>query len=259
MMLTLAAESLLIATGIFPKKSPSDADIRRATTIHGRVEAAIKAFLKQEEPEPYEWEMPPEQGELHQQILAPLEFKDDPNDALPAELFGQWILLLGRARQYIADKWPIYDAEALVPTNYELDANELGDVWELVRAVDGVDGVISDLKSGTLSPPQVAAFAACYPDFYTLVAGGAGMTPDSPIPILHEQLAPLAANGWEPSAEQEDMIRVLQQIPDRAPIIVQLPPQQQPQQKRKTPLPSKAAQISRTRDEALEAKQQQEK
>ena len=256
-MLTLAAESLALATGLFPKHAPSPADIKRATTIHGRVEAAIKAFLKQEEPEPYEWEMPPDQGELHQMLLAPLEFADDPNDALPAELFGQWILILGRARQYAADKWPIYDAEALTPTNYELDPNELGDVWEIVRALDGVDGIIGDLKSCTLSPAQVTAFAACYPDFYTLIAGGAGMTPDSPIPILHENLAPMAAKGEEPTVEQEDMIRVLQQLPDRAPIVVKLPQQQQ--QGRKSPLPSKAAQVSRTRDESLEAKQQQEK
>jgi len=257
MMLTLAAESLALATGLFPKRAPTESDIRRATTMHGRVEAAIKAFLKQEEPEPYEWELPPEQGELHRMLLAPLELQDDPNDSLPAETFGQWLLILGRARQYVADKWPIYDAEALTPMNYELDPNELGDVWELVRALDGVDGLIGDLKSCTLSPAQVAAFSACYPDFYTLVAGGAGMTADSPVPILHEHLAPMAAKGEEPTIEQEDMIRVLQQLPDRAQIVVKLPQQQA--QGRKSPLPSKAAQISRTRDESLEAKQQQEK
>lgn len=262
-MITLAAESLALATGLFPKRAPSEADIRRATKIHGRVEAAIKEFLKQEQAEPYEWELPPEQGELHQMLLTPVAFEDDPTDSLSPELFGQWIMIVNRARQYAAAKWPIYDAQALTPANYELDPNELGDVWEIVRALDGVDGLIGDLKSCTLSPQQVAAFAECYPDFYTLVAGGAGMQADSPIPILHEHLFALVSKGEEPTAEQEDMIRVLQQLPDRAPIIVQGPqPQQQPQQqpgKKAPPAPQKAAQISRTRDEALEAKQQSER
>jgi len=255
---TLAAEALALATGIFPKHAPSVAEVKRAATLHGRLEAAFKKFLTQEEPEEYEWELPPEQGELHRQLLEPLEGDEWAPLHVPPEIFGQWLIIINRARKYIADKWPIYPAEGLTPANYELDSSELGDVWELVRALDGLDGIIGDLKSHTLSPAQMAAFSECFPDFYAVAVGGDGLD-EGEVPLLFSLLVGMLKSEQEITADQEDMIRVLQKQPDQEPILV-TQPQPAPQSKKPAQASAeKESQSTMTRTEVLESKQQRGK
>lgn len=255
---TLAAESLALATGIFPKRAPSEADVRRAVKMHGRIEAALKWFLNNDAAEPYEWEMPPPQDELHSDVLTPLEGdKWDAHHLDPATL-GQWLIIVNRARQYIADKWPIYPSDGLALANYELGDSELDDVWELTRSLDGLDGITSDLKSHALAPEQVAAFAACYPDFYEVTIGGANSPPGASTPILFELMTELGDGLHELTSDHEDMLRVLQQLPDQAPIITS--PSPSPQSKKPvTASVQKLAQSSQTHSEVLETKQQQGK
>jgi hypothetical protein len=246
---TLPAECLALTTGIFPKKPPSVADVARALKLHKRVESAIIEFLAEGKPQRFEWTRPPQQEELHMDLVTPVDGLSWQAEHLPLEVLPQWLMVVNQARKYCADKWPIYNADGLQPANYALADDELGDIWELVRAVDGIDAFFSDLKSSTLSPAMVAAVQSCFPDYYETVKT-----------ISFDALAGFLAKKKTITPAQEDMIRVLLQIPDEAPITVTQAPQTPTTTKPKKPTKSaneKLATASRTRQEAYEAQQQQ--
>ena len=133
---TLPAECLALTTGIFPKKPPSVADVARALKLHKRVESAIIEFLAEGKPQRFEWTRPPQQEELHMDLVTPVDGLSWQAEHLPLEVLPQWLMVVNQARKYCADKWPIYNADGLQPANYALADDELGDIWELVRAVE---------------------------------------------------------------------------------------------------------------------------
>ena len=246
---SLAAECLALATGIFPKRPPSLADVNRASKIHARVETALRAFLRADKPEKWEsWQRPPDQDELHEQLCTPVDGKDWIAEWLPPEVMPQWLIVINQARKYVADKWPIWNADSFTPANYSLSRDEYGDMWELVRSIDGEENFLADLRSHVLSPAQVEAMKACYPDFYETCF--ASQSTDV-VPVLFEQLVSLATQKKSLTWQQEDMVRVLLGMPDEAAITVSqpAPPPRQPS----NPRPSRMAGQSRTRNENIEA------
>lgn len=215
----LQEECLALATGLLTTSPPSESDVNRAEKLLNKVEMHIRAFLKAETPDKWEcWERPPEQSELRQDLLKtfdPEELLDEPSAAGP-ELLGKWILVLTNARQYVTKKWPVYDEQALTPANYELAPDEYGDVWELTRAVDGIENLFGDWRSHMLSAEQVEAARACYPDFMATVDE-----------MLMDELAAHIAKKRKLTWQQEDQIRVMRNLPGEEPITVQAPPPRQ--------------------------------
>jgi hypothetical protein len=209
---TLPAEALCLSTGLFAKHAPTPADTVRASKLHAKVEAALKRFLRGDKPEKWEaWQRPPGQEDLHQDLVTPTTGEGWQVEHIPDPIiYPQWILVVNGAKKYLADKWPIFNAEGLTPANYALADDEYGDVWELVRAVDGLDNFLADFESYVLTREQVEAFQACYPDFYESIDG-----------IVFEQLVALVRSKKELGWEREDMIRILRSLPDEDPIIVQ--------------------------------------
>lgn len=246
---SLPAECLALVTGIFPKRPPTSAEVARATKLHARVESAIREFYAEEKPQKYEWLRPPPQDELHRDLATPVDSQDWPEDGLPFHIVPQWLIVVNQARKYAADQWPIYNADSLEPANYALANDELGDVWEIVRALDGIDAYFSDLKSYTLSPAMVTAVRTCFPDYYDTIQE-----------IMFSNLVTALGKKRTITPEQEDMIRVFAQIPDEAPITIKQAAPQPTMTKPKRPTKSpneKLASTSRTRQEAYEAQQQQ--
>jgi hypothetical protein len=239
---TLPAEALALATGLFPRHPPTYAQVQQAANVPARARAAIKAFLSADKPEPVIWERPPEQEKLHQDLLAPL---GEPAwagmaDHLPMEMLPQWMLVLGNARQYAANKWPTYDAPDLIPANYGLSTDELGDVWEIVRALDGAKSFWADLQAHCLAPAQVAAVAACYPAWYADIDTA-----------VFAELVKVVERKQHLTWQQEDQLRVLRGLPDEAPLTASQPKAPPPRQG--AGLGDKAAQRLRTRDERLDS------
>jgi hypothetical protein len=217
---TLPAECLALVSGLFPRRPPTLADADRAARVVKRVEAAVKRFIRAEEPAPWEaWQRPPGQEDLHRDLLDELDVERwDLTDSVAPVVYGQWIIIVERARQYVRDRWPTYDdPDSLGPANFALAEDELMDVWELVRSLDGIDNVLSDFESYVLTREQVEAVAACYPEFYAQVCA-----------IVREQLAELQTKGKDVSWQKGDILRVLLSIPDAAPLASQATTQQQP-------------------------------
>ena len=215
----LPEECLALAGGLLQTKPPSDAEIRRAEKLLNKVETHVKAFLAAEGPDKWEcWERPPAQDELRESLLKPLDHESiEEEHRLPAELLGKWALVSENAKRYVLEKWPVFDEQSLEPANYELASDEYGDVWEIARAVDGIENLFGDWRSHRLSAEQVEAATACYPDFMAAVDE-----------ILFDALSDHLAKKKKLTWQQEDQIRVLRSLPGEEPINVQMP---QPRQK----------------------------
>jgi hypothetical protein len=241
---TLPAEALVLVTGLFPKKPPSPAHVQQALNMHARAASAIKAFLNAEKSEKVEWEKPPEQEELHKDLLAPLGDQNWAVDHLPMEIVPQYLIVINQARKYCADKWPIYDASGLLPMNYALSQDELGDIWEIIRALDGIKNFFDDLKAHCLTPQEVLAVKTCYPDWY-----------ESLDKIVFDELTTFAVKKRQLTWQQEDQIRVLRGLPDEAPITVKqnvVPPPAEPRKERaKNRLGSETAKELQTRGDSI--------
>lgn len=238
---TLPAEALCLATGLFPRHPPTPAQVRQATNLPARARAAIKAFLSAEKSEPVEWDRPPEQEDLHRDLLAPV---GEPAWALqaqhlPMEMLPQWFLVLANTRQYAANKWPTFDAQDLIPANFGLSSDELGDMWEIVRALDGTKAFWADLQAHCLSPAQVAAVQTCYPAWYADVDKA-----------VFAELVNVVEKKQKLTWQQEDQLRVLRGLPDEAPLTASQPKAPPPGQGKS--LGDKAAQRLRTKDERLD-------
>ena len=239
---TLPSECLALATGLFPTKPPTRAYLVRASKLHNKAQTAIRAFLNAETPEPWEaWQRPPAQDELHNDLLAPVDATlAHTEEVAPLALLPQWLLILDRARHYVADKWPIFPAEGLTPANFALAPDEYADVWELVRGLDGVNSFLADLRAHALSPDQVAAVKACYPDWYESLDG-----------IVIGELVTLVEHKKRLTWQQEDMVRVLRGLPEEEPITATQPAA--PPKKSPKPQPSKAINEARTPVERIDA------
>ena len=246
---TLPAECLALATGLFPKRPPSPTQLSQAANLHARAAAAIKSFLKAEGPEPIEWTRPPEQEQLHADLLAELPLMDwaGTADHIPLHILPQWGLVLGQARKYAADKWPIFDAEGLTPANYALSSDELGDEWEIIRALDGIKNFFADLSAHCLSPAQVTAVKTAYPDWY-----------ESLDRIVFEALVDMLSAKRALTWQQEDQVRVLRGLPDEAPITATQKSNPPPSPDKDQPT-SKSVRQLRTKDERIESSAQEAK
>jgi hypothetical protein len=211
---TIPAESLVLATGLFPKRAPVAADLVRSSKLHNKVEASLRRFLRGDKPEKWEaWERPPGQEDLHLDLCTPVTGEGWDFSEVTDIIHGQWLIVLNQAKKYLADKWPIYDAEGLAPANFALSDDEYADVWELVRSVDGIAGLLADLESYVLTREQIEAFRACYPDFYESIDA-----------MLFFEMSEMVRLKRDVTWQQEDMIRVLRGIPDEGPLILQQPP-----------------------------------
>jgi hypothetical protein len=189
------------------------------------------------------WQRPPGQEDLHRDLLDPVASeKWDLSETVAPELYGQWLMVLAQARKYLTDKWPIYDdPDSLGPANFALAKDEYLDAWELIRSLDGIDGVLADFESFVLNREQVEALAACFPEFYAQIQK-----------ITREQLLEMQLKGRDLPWQKGDMLRVLLNIPDATPLASQPTTQQQPSKPPK-PRTDKQLQETRTPAERVEA------
>lgn len=227
---SLAAQRLIAVTGIFPTRAPSEIELASADKVLERFAARIRRFLRASEPADMKWREPPGQKHLHEKITAQLDpmdvgewFAADPTMAL---IYSKTI---EDARGFLLAKWPAYPDPRLGVNNYELGPDEYAAVWQLCETLDRPEALFDDLDSLMLLPDQVAAVAFVYPDLYEQI----------------NQITALAlADGYidapgeprrrELSAEREDLIRTLLQLPPEAVLEIPMPPQQQPSAQSKT-------------------------
>jgi hypothetical protein len=206
----LPAECLAIVTGIFPKKGPTRAELVRASKIHAKVEESLKRFLSGEKPKKWEtWIRPPEQSDLWKDLTKPFDAEKLVSEDAPGDLVPLWIMVVGNARDYAKNKWPVFEADSLVPSAYDLSQDEYGDVWEIVRTLDDIDNFLGDFESYVLTREQVDSIQECFPSFY-----------DSIRRIILDQLSAMAAKGVELDWKQEDMTRVIAGLKDEEPITI---------------------------------------
>jgi hypothetical protein len=208
----LAAECLALCTGIFPKRPPSTSEVKQALSLLRKADHAFRAFLEADKTEPYEYEPPPEQEQLLSDLSVPAGSDTWVQEELPITTVPAWLIKVNEARAYCFAKWPKYDAKTVTPSYFDLAEDELGDIWEIVRAVDSADTLLAEMRSHTLSPAQVAAVAENFPAYYAAL-----------IEIFDEALTDFVAksqkkDGKPLSIPQEDVIRTFKQLGEDDPI-----------------------------------------
>lgn len=209
---SLVAECLCLCTGIFPKRPPNTTEIKQALDLLRKADHAFRAFLEADAPDPYGYEPPPEQEQLLIDLSMPTGEETWVHEELPILTVPAWLLKVNEVRAYCAGKWPKYDAKTVTPSYYDLAEDELGDIWEIVRAVDSADTLFSEMKSHTLSPAQMDAVAENFPAYYAAL-----------IEVFDEALVDFVAksqkkDGKQLTIPQEDVIRTFKRLGEDDPI-----------------------------------------
>lgn len=238
---TFPAECLALVTGIFPTRPPSAGDLARAAKLPDKAKACVREFIKAETPPLWEaWTRPPAQADLFAALKEDLDPKVMETDEVPIEILGQWALIIGRARQYVVAKWPVYEDDAIVPGVFDLGPDEYGNIWDIVRAVDGTDALFGDFASHCLDSSQVDAVKECFPDWFEALSK-----------VAFDEIVSAVGHKLPIFWQKDDMLRVLRGLSSETQIEESQPmptPKQAPK-----PQPERAIRQARTPAERIEA------
>jgi hypothetical protein len=217
---SLASETLVAMTGIFPTRGPNELEIRGSGQNYlARVRRRIAAFLASTKIEPMRWTRPPSQKHLWAELVkqTKLEELDDWFDGWQGDpaVHVEYFAVVAKARDFIKNAWPIYPDNSLGLHTFELAPDEYGDVWHLCRTLNYPETIFDDLDSMLLLPEQVKAIAAIYPALYAEICK-----------LTMALLQPYAGiDGAIQSktlpGEREEQIRTLLQVPNDGPISAQ--------------------------------------
>ena len=207
----LAAEALCAVTGIWPKEPPQITTLLAAEGLIERWRGRIRQWLKKPQC-PMKWEPPPEKPEkLEALLLAPLD-EDETAGWLTAlgdmEIGLDYVAVIKSAREYLEKQWPRFEVGNVVPESLPLSQDDYFEVWSLVRVVDQPETILDELCSYTVSPTQVAAWTACYPELSAVVLQAMNTEMAE-----HVVKTPLT---WQ----QEDLVRIMRNLPPEAQIVV---------------------------------------
>lgn len=229
---SLAAETLVAITGIFPSRGPNELEAKAADARNysNRIRRRITKFLEAKDgPELLKWSPPPSQKSLWQQLHEQVDIAE------VGRWFARWegdpavgveyMAVVSAARERIKQAWPQFQDTSLGLHHFELSEDEYGDVWHLCRTLNDPETIFDDMDSLVLLPVQVEAVSAIYPQLYQQIVG-----------MTMLLLQPYAQVGDEPApknllAEREEQIRTLVQAPFDAPLTAQEEPKAQAQPK----------------------------
>lgn len=202
----LAAEALCATRGIWPESAPTITDLLAAEGIIGRWRGMIDAWLSGPQ-RPMTWASPPDQPELQSRLAAPLS---EPEVAGWMASLGDievgvdYFLVLQQARAYLNAQWPRFETGGVIPEVLPLSQDDYAEVWSLVRVVDSPEVLFEELASYTLTPSQVAAWKACYPELSAVM--------DQALDMAMVERIVKTPLTWQ----QEDMIRILRGLAPEA-------------------------------------------
>lgn len=216
----LAAEALCAVTGLWPRESPTIETLLAAEGIVERWRGRLAKWMKGKQA-PMTWEPAPDQVELQGRIVDPLNAAEveawlgalgDPEVGL------DYAAVLLSARELLNDKWPKLDIGTVVPDVLPLAHDDLAEVWSLVRVLDGPDSLFDDLDAWVLTPSQVEAWNAVYPELSAMVRD-----------LLTGAMIDHATAGGAFSWQQLDLVRMVRGLPPEAQLDVGLAPDKQPE------------------------------
>lgn len=170
----LTAEMLLTVTGIFPTKGhPDEQDLLAVEGLTKRWESRARRWLGQyddDERKPREFEAPdpPDAKKLQDKLLDHMSGKRDVDlmgGIEDLEMQAAYLDALKAACRYIDGKWPKIPVPGSVAEVFPLSAEELDDVYALVRIADNPEVLWDELEAESLSVPMIECWRNCFPEW----------------------------------------------------------------------------------------------
>ena len=220
---SILAESLVAMSGIWLSRRPSELLIRGAASYPDRIRRRLASFLAADAPERLKWERTPAQTDLWRDLNAEI----DPEElaafllGVPDDMAMGYPIVVQAARDYIRERWPIFDDTSLGLRNVELSPDEYGDVWQLTRTLNDPQTLFDDMDALALLPEQVDAFSAVYPGLYEATVNVAFLLLQ---PFV--QVEGMTGKKKALSFVREEVMRTLLRLPMDAPFA---PPQTEQQ------------------------------
>lgn len=163
----LTTDLIVASTGLWPKKPPTSADVRRASTFLKLWESDIRKFIGGEV-SPFEWSTPPNSTALHDMIVQVptvdqaaewmTSIGEDPQTGV------DYVSAIVRGRDYLLSIWPNLPIEGIIVDSYPLSVDDLGAVWSVVRVLDDPSVMIDEICSRAVTKAQATGFRQVFPD-----------------------------------------------------------------------------------------------
>lgn len=170
----IAAEALLAVTGIFPEDPLTPKDGKLAETTEKRWRAEISAFFDQMDFRKFKAAKVPDHEKTLDRLIKPL----DPRErselvsllAIP-ELGEAYLMALVNARNVARAAFSMLQMDSITgPIDLPPGVVEQGKSSAILSVVDDPDRVLDEIRSGTLTRPQAAAFKAAYPELLKMLS-----------------------------------------------------------------------------------------
>lgn len=216
----IAAEALVAITGLWPTSAPSRSTVLAASNIVKSWSRKFSTFLDGKVGK-FKWKQPPDAESLHNDILEEMDSEKIAGwftNMLDAELAIEYVAVIKRGREYLANIWPKLKIQGIVAKALPPSRDQLDSVWTIARTLDDLDVIFDDLNAHCLAKEQVVAFREIYPELSAMSDR-----------MVEDLISGKIAKGDDLSWEVESQIKTLMGLPQIAPIVVQTPKQTEPE------------------------------
>jgi hypothetical protein len=213
--MSLPAEALAAVTGLWPgPSSPTENDRLAAYGLLDRWRGRLARWMRQaDEPEPFDWQEPPEAKALQKKIVAPI---DEPETTRiiahvgDHDLGREYIAILEAGRNYLDAHWRKVPVPGLGSEVFDLSVEDLATVWNLTRVLDGPDTLLDEISSYSVTVDMIDAFHTVYPELASAVGD-----------MLDDLLIDHMSRKKALTCQQEDIFRMVRGIPRNEPVKVE--------------------------------------
>lgn len=208
--MSLAAECLAATTGLWPNKAhPSESDRLAAYGLLDRWRSKLNKWLRHPgEQEPFEWVEPPDQADLREKILRPIEQGEAERLIISTgdvDLGREYVAVLTAGRNYLNSKWPKIPVPGVPDEIFPPTPEALADIWNQARILDGDGALMDEISSYSVTVDMIDAWKMNRPelaDEVMKILQGDGISE-------HGLLVELHADGKKLSWQQQNVLAML--------------------------------------------------
>lgn len=203
--MSIAAEALVAASGIFPDEPLGPQDGLAARALEGEWRSQIKTFF--ERSKPYRFRLYPRPA--HEATLDKLTTAPDgvmlTSKLTDPDLAADYLTVLSNAREYVRERWPSLSMETFTgPRLLEPGWTAMAAAWAVLAVVDDPSRLLVEILSATVQTDQVAAVKTVFPNLYQMLLA---------IIDDRKQIELAKKKSWTVPWAKERVIRILYQLP----------------------------------------------
>lgn len=167
--MSLSAECLAATTGLWPtKEHPSESDRLAAYGLLDRWRSKLTKWLRHpEEVAPFEWVEPPDQDDLREKILRPIE-QDEAERLIVStgdvDLGREYVDVITAGRNFLNTKWPKRPVPGMSVELFPISDDDLANVWNLTRILDDDGALLDEIAAYSVTVDMINAWKMVFPE-----------------------------------------------------------------------------------------------